>query len=95
MSDICRFDNNNDGDCPRHPDGCAEALYPKITGYSVAGVIEADPDNEFVWVKFADCSAAVAAARDEGYASGRRDGYDQGVEQGQRDELDTRRHSDE
>ena len=34
----------------------------QITGYSVAGVIEADPDNEFVWVKFVACSAAVAAA---------------------------------
>ena len=34
----------------------------QITGYSVAGVIEADPNNEFVWVKFVDCSAAVAAA---------------------------------
>jgi hypothetical protein len=31
--------------------------------------------------------AAVAATREEGYASGRRDGYDQGVEQGQRDAL--------
>ena len=37
----------------------------QITGYSVAGVIEADPNNEFVWVKFVDCSAAVAAARQE------------------------------
>jgi len=37
----------------------------QITGYSVAGVIEADPNNEFVWVKFVDCQAAVAAARAE------------------------------
>ena len=38
----------------------------QITGYSVAGVIEADPDNEFVWVKFVACSAAVAAAEQRG-----------------------------
>ena len=37
----------------------------QITGYSVAGVIEADPNNEFVWVKFVDCNAAAAAAREE------------------------------
>ena len=46
----------------------------QITGYSVAGVIEADPNNEFVWVKFVDCQAAVAAAKVESYADGRVDG---------------------
>ena len=38
----------------------------QITGYSVAGVIEADPGNQFVWVKFVDAQTvmdvAVAAA---------------------------------
>jgi hypothetical protein len=45
----------------------------QITGYSVAGVIEADPDNEFVWVKFADCQAAVAAAEQRGREDAARD----------------------
>jgi hypothetical protein len=49
-----------------------------------------DIDSEFMChpllvVTHADHVAAVQAAREEGYASGRRDGYDQGVEQGQRD----------
>lgn len=26
MSDICRYDHNNDGDCHIHPKGCAEAI---------------------------------------------------------------------
>jgi hypothetical protein len=40
------------------------------------------------WVTYTDHVAAEQAAREEGYASGRRDGYDQGVEQGQRDERE-------
>ena len=42
----------------------------QITGYSVAGVIEADPDSQFVWVKFVDAQTvtdvAVAAAEQRG-----------------------------
>ena len=45
-----------------------------ITGYSVAGVIEADPDSQFVWVKFVDAQTvtdvAVAAAEQRGYKRG-------------------------
>ena len=41
----------------------------QITGYSVAGVIEADPDSQFVWVKFVDAQTvtdvAVAVAREQ------------------------------
>jgi hypothetical protein len=37
----------------------------QITGYSVAGVIEADPNNEFVWVKYDEAVAAVALREEE------------------------------
>ena len=60
-----------------------------ITGYSVAGVIEADPNNEFVWVKFVACSAAVAAAEQEAgeqahghYMDGYKMGYAKGLIEG-------------
>jgi hypothetical protein len=29
MSEICKYDHNNDGDCHIHPNGCAEALKTK------------------------------------------------------------------
>jgi len=75
----------------------------QITGYSVAGVIEADPDSQFVWVKFVDAQTvtdvAVAAARAAGRKQGEQDQIDLtrdwglhqhevGRLQGQRDERE-------
>lgn len=35
MSKICPFDTDNDGDCPIHPRGCAQALTPPKPGCPV------------------------------------------------------------